>query len=199
MKLPEAVFHYTVGPKLPLIAGSRQLLPTGYGLALSSREKPVLWWSENPQWEPTATKAMSRDGETFFRPSVQEMQTTVGMYRFRLDCRNPDGLNKVGIKLVPWARMQLIAHIDPQEAVVMVSSGVKLGATPAHWWGCLDPVPVSLEKSGMLRLEHRPGNRWEPVEGGLAAAVAAYERMVEERGQRIQQSTATLQPRARGI
>lgn len=217
MKLPEALYHYTVGPKLPLIAASRRLEPAGFGLALSRREKPVLWFSENSQWEPTANKAMSSDGgRTFRRPSMRELRDTLGLYRFRLDTRNPAALNTAGIKVFPWTRAGLVAHIDPTDVARMVKSGLELGSTPSHWWGVLEPVPVSLEVSGLLRLEalHIPesgnaaesgsesgepgeaseaGGTWMPLE--LTQAVAQW----ESKGLRIRQAKASETPRARGI
>jgi hypothetical protein len=200
MKLPESLFHYTVGVKLPGIATSRRLEPRGYGLAISKRERPVLWFSENPEWDPTATKVVSRDnGRTFVRPALSEMQVMVGIYRFRLDTRNPEALNAAGVKLVPWSRIQMVAHIDPKEAAVMVRSGLQLGATPTHWWGVMEPVPISLCVSGVLRLETRrpfgAGGRdeWMPIE--MSEALADY----ESRGLRVRQAKASETPGAMGI
>jgi hypothetical protein len=158
MKLPEALYHYTVGPKLPLIAVSRRLEPAGYGLALSRREKPVLWFSENAQWEPTANKNMSADeGRTFRRPSMRELHDTLGLYRFRLDTRNPGALSTAGVRMFPWARARRVAHIDPADIMKMVESELELGATPAHWWGVLEPVPVALKVSAVLAVLCRQG------------------------------------------
>lgn len=205
MKLPVALFHYTVGPKLPLILESRQLLPAGFGMAVSVREKPVLWWSSNPHWEPTATKVISVDGgKSYFRPSVDELQKAAGIYRFRLDTRNPEALHALGIKLVPWTRMPLVARIDAKETQSMVAAGLKLGATPTHWWGTLEPVPTALEVSGVLRVECCDAeglkrNNWVQVEGGLPAAVAAFEEMAKLRKMRITQARASDTPAAIGI
>ena len=200
MKIPEALFHYTVGPKLALIAQSKHLIPVGYGLASSQKERPVLWFSENPQWEPTATKVMSMDsGKTFMRPTLPMLQQTVGIYRYRLDTRNPEALNAAGIRLLPWSRVQLTARIDPKDVGLMVKAGMNLGATPTHWWGVMDPVPLSLEVSGVLRLETRvkpeAGMResWEPVD--MDEALAAY----EARGLRVRQTRASETPGAMGI
>lgn len=200
MKFPGFLYHYTVGPKLPVIAASGHLMPIGYGMATSSREKPVLWFSENMQWEPTATKVISTDGgKTYKRPEASELQALMGIYRFRLDTRNPEALGAAGIRLIPWSRITLLAHIDIKDVAAMVSSGMDMGATPVHWWGIMEPLPTSLEVAGILRLEKctsmdagTPGS-WAPVE--LARAVSDW----ESRGLRIKQTKASQTPRARGM
>lgn len=198
-KSPETLYHYTIGPKLRLIGDARRLEPRGYGMAASAREKPVLWWSENPLWEPSANKVMSLDGKSFFRPTLKELQENVGVYRFALDCRKPDGLHAVGIKLIPWARIPLIAKIDPGDVARMLRGGMNVGATPTHWWGTLEPVPLSLQVSGALRLERldaaAPGQptSWSAIT--FADALARFESL----GTRVLMSTSTATPAARGI
>jgi hypothetical protein len=199
-KTPEALFHYTVGPKLALIAASRHLMPIGYGMATGKREKPVLWFSENPQWEPTATKVISTDkGHSYHRPNVRELQERVGVFRFRLDTRRPEALREVGIKLVAWKDLPLQMCMDPKDVTLMIRSGVQLGATPTHWWGTMQPLPTALEVSGVLRLEIRrkaePGalEGWEPIK--LADGIAEFEAM----GTRVKQNLATNTPKAMGL
>jgi|GEM_PF-2133133 len=197
--LPETLYHYTVGPKLALIAGSRHLAPKGYGLALSDKEKPVLWFSANPQWEPTATKVLSTNGKEFHRPSVQELLRLAGLYRFRLDIRIPEVLASMGIKLLPWTRIQTVSRIAPIEIQNMVISGIDLGATPMHWWGTLDSVPLSLEVSGLMTLEICRAAEigadevWERIP--LAQAITEF----QARGTRYHQGTATAMPGARSL
>jgi hypothetical protein len=172
MKLPEALYHYTVGPKLPLIESSGKLLPTNIGSDDPRRERPVLWWSANSSWEPTATKLVTLDGgKTAVRPSLEQLQALFGCYRFRLDTRNPSALHEVGLKLLPWSRMGMAARISPASVAHMVETGLEMGAVPTDWWGCLDPVPTSLEVSGVLKLHRLDASGWTAIEGGLAAEV----------------------------
>lgn len=170
MKFPEALYHYTVGPKLPLIAESGRLLPAKVG-AMDSREKPVLWWSANKTWDPTATKLVSFDGgRTVRRSSLDELRQLFGAYRFRLDTHNPAALHNIGLKLLPWTRAPMAARIPADDVARMTSVGVQMGATPMDWWGCLEEVPLSLETTGMLRLDRLGTQGWEPVEGGVLVA-----------------------------
>lgn len=174
MKFPDAVYHYTVGPKLQLIADSGRLLPSRIG-AQDGREKAVLWWSANKSWEPTATKLLTFDGgRTVHRPSFEELRRMFGAYRFRLDTRNPAALHNIGLKLLPWTRMPMAARIPAEDVAQMTLTGIELGATPTDWWGCLEDVPLSLETTGMLRLDQMTDQGWEPVDGGLVAAVVAF-------------------------
>lgn len=173
MKLPEALFHYTVGPKLPLIARSGRLLPTA--IMAGPREKPVLWWSANVHWEPTATKLVAGADGRVQAPSFDELSRQFGAFRFRLDTRHPDALLKVGIKLLPWPRVQTAARIDTDEVTRMVASGVRHGAKPMDWWGCLEAVPVSLEVGGLLRVEELRDGQWQACEGGLGQIAASID------------------------
>lgn len=186
MRKRPALFHYTFGPKLPLIERSGRLMPTGFGLALSSREKPILWWSANPQFETTAAKVMSMDaGKTFFRPDLPQLHELIGAYRFQLPASAPCP------GLMPWTEIVRVARMDAREITGLVASGVKLGAKPVDWWGTCSP----LELSEHLTLECWDGSSWSPVSGGLPAAVEAYDR----RGLNIGQTTTSNTPEARGL
>lgn len=51
---PATVSHYTTGEKLRAIINTGQILPST--AHIEPNEKPVAWFSTNPDWEPTATK-----------------------------------------------------------------------------------------------------------------------------------------------
>jgi hypothetical protein len=85
-------WHYTVGLKLPLIRESGVLRPTDAGIGPD--ERPVLWFSTAPYWEPTSAKMRVRtpqerltsiDGLPFRRLSMQEnAEMGERLYRFGL-------------------------------------------------------------------------------------------------------------------
>lgn len=197
-KPPDFLYHYTVGPKLAQIAQSGALLPRGF--EAEPREKPVLWLSENPQWEPTANKVMSRDGgQTFERPPLRQLQTLVGIFRFRLDTRKTGLLQELGIRLVPWSRIGTVAHISPRHIAAMIQRGMSWGATPTHWWGCMDPLPLSLEEQGALIIEAREPapvgqqDSWQRVK--MEQAIEFF----RARNTRVGMTTATATPAARNV
>lgn len=197
-RTPEHLYHYTIGAKLALIAQTGALVPKGF--EAEPREKPVLWLSENPQWEPTANKVVSRDGGlTFERPTLLELQKMVGIFRFRLDTRQTALLQEHGVRLVPWTRIGTVAHISKRHMADMVKRGMAWGATPMHWWGCMDPLPLSLEDQGALIIEAR-----EPVQVGqqqtwqrvtMAQAIDSF----LARGIRVGMTTATAMPAAHNV
>lgn len=195
MRVPDTLYHYTIGPKMPLISQSGELLPFGFGLATNSREKAVLWWSSHPHWEPTATKVISLDGgNSFERPPLEKLHDIAGCYRFRLDLRNPVGIHSAGVKLLPWARLPLVARIAGQDVQQMIATGVRLGAIPSQWWGCLEAVPLQLEVSGLLRVDaYQEDGTWRQL-SGMAEALA----LVEANPKRVKQLKVSQTPLAMG-
>lgn len=186
-KLPE-LFHYTVGPKLPLILRTGALIPTGFGLALSKKERPVLWWSSHAHWEPTATKILSLDGgKAFTRPTLAALARTVGAYRFRLTRSHSSA------KIVPWPQIARVAHIDAREVAGMVKHGLELGARPRDWFGVLEPVPLVLEGQPDLTLEMLSDETWAEISLTEAARHWARE------GLRFHQTSISQTPAARGL
>jgi hypothetical protein len=85
-------WHYTTGLHLPLIRESGVLRPSG--VFIGPDERPVLWFSTAPYWEPTAAKMTpwtsieerlkAPDGGFPFRPlSMRETcEMGEGLYRF---------------------------------------------------------------------------------------------------------------------
>lgn len=197
-KTPDFLYHYTIGPKLALIEQAGALIPKGF--LAEPRERPVLWLSENPQWEPTANKVMSRDGgQTFVRPTLLELQKTVGIFRFRVDTRRAAQLQELGVRLVPWTRIATVAHISQRHMADMVKRGMAWGSTPMHWWGCMDPLPLTLEEQGALIIEAR-----EPVPVGQQQSWqrVSMQQAIESfmaRDVRVAMRTATEMPAARNI
>lgn len=134
--LPEFLYHYTIGSKIPLILNSGHLLPTRVGVNESSGEIPVLWFSSNQTWEPTATKMLMIGGR-LVTPSVRELAAYVPLFRFRL--RGSFG-GETG--MLPWPALCKVARIQRRTANAMVSAGREMGANPAQWWGTLKPIPL---------------------------------------------------------
>lgn len=66
------LWHYTAGHKLPLIREAYALRPNGAKVA--PNERPVVWFSADPLYEPTAIKLVQMPGQARLRrPSVAEM------------------------------------------------------------------------------------------------------------------------------
>lgn len=142
---------------------------------VAPHEKPVLWFSANPVYEPTAIKLIA-SGDRAFRPTVEVLHHLIGIFRF--------GLNAKDARLMPFNRIQRIAHISPKEAAAMVASGLRIGAKPSHWTGSLVPIPLS-----ELEFEEWTGDTW--VSGSLPEAI--------ERIQNTKGSLASASAHALGI
>lgn len=151
--LKTRTYHYTTGNKLSPILNSSCLVPTN--VMVAPHEKPVLWFSVNPRYEPTAIKLVAHGGHTH-RPTVQELHQLIGIFRF--------GFNVDDARLVPFNKLSRLARISPQDIAAMIASGMRIGATPAHWTGSL--VPITLSE---VDFEEWTGDTWVP--GSLPKAV----------------------------
>src|ERR1700741_1052892 len=75
-------WHYTIGLKLPLIRESGCLRPTDTGIGPS--ERPVLWFSTAPYWEPTSAKGLATGGASRTLSMQENAEMGEGLYRFGL-------------------------------------------------------------------------------------------------------------------
>jgi hypothetical protein len=128
------------------------LRPTAINIAPD--ELPVLWFSKNDQFEPTAAKGMiTPDGGVKLMTHTQ-MAQMLGIFRFSL----PD----TDIRLISWQRLPMRAKIPKKTVRYLIDVGVKRGAKPNDWVGTLVPIPLPslvCERYNMVL----PG--WEPHHG----------------------------------
>ncbi|OEZ83366.1 hypothetical protein JAB6_29430 [Janthinobacterium sp. HH104] len=140
-------WHYTTGQKFALIQKNGVLRPAHIGVLAS--ERPVIWFSTNPVFEPTAAKAFVVDG-------VRRMLTVREMYDLaggvvRLGCRIS--------RLKSGADLRKAAKMQPAIWNVLASVGKRLGASPAEWWGyvgalMLDDVTVEMMNDDLTWSSH---------------------------------------------
>jgi hypothetical protein len=147
-------YHYTTGNKLLPISASGCLLPTN--VMVAPQEKPILWFSVNPVYEPTAVKLIATADRRVYRPTFQELHQIIGIFRF--------GIVATDARLVPFNKLQRLAHISSHDMAAMTASGMRIGATPAHWTGTLIPLALS-----ELDFEEWTGDMWIP--GSLPKAI----------------------------
>jgi hypothetical protein len=140
------LWHYTAGHKLPLIREACALRPNGAKVAPS--ERPVLWFSAEAVYEPTAIKLVQMPGQAKLRrPSVAEMHELVGVFRFAIDRADP--------RLAAWPAVHRRARISPAGVANMIRAGVEIGAKPMNWFGSFEDIPLA-----DLRFEAWTGQRW---------------------------------------
>lgn len=125
--------HFTVGTKLPAIAATGALRPSG--IDLEPGERAVLWFSTNVEWEQTATKLLFNPctGQVQ-RPSMFDLHRMLGVYRF--------GLVADDARLVPWPKLRRAAGIGDALTRRLVRNGRAVGARPEQWSGSLVAIGV---------------------------------------------------------
>jgi len=124
-------YHYTIGKYLPAIFESGELRPTDS--YVEPGERPILWFSTHPHFEPTATKmVISADG-SYRGLSVEETeQQGGGLFRFGVS------LDRV----TSWPRIGSLAGIRTKMKKSLEEAGLRKGASPRQWFGSLGPFSI---------------------------------------------------------
>lgn len=121
-------YHYTVGKCFQGILSTGHIMQATAGIL--AWERPVVWFSTNPMFEPTARKWDMTTGRVL---SVEECRRRCG------------GLVRLGMKtqsLIPWPDLARAAGIRRDRRRSLEQVGRRQGANPAHWWGSLEPVTL---------------------------------------------------------
>ena len=147
-ELPALAWHYTTGLHFERICTSGLLMPAIAGV--EHPEKPILWFSLNQYWEPTASKGWEfPDGTTRTLTMEETFERAGGLVRFGCPLR----LLRAGEALRKEARMKSAVWLG------LAAEGKRQGAKVSDWWGTTKPMPI-----GGLAVEvMNPDWRWEPV------------------------------------
>ena len=141
-----SLWHYTAGHKLSLIRESCALRPNGAKIA--PNERPVVWFSADGMYEPTAIKLVHMPGQAkLHRPSVAELHELVGVFRFAID--------RTDARLAAWPTIHRKARISTTGVANMLRAGIEIGAKPMNWFGALEEIPLA-----DLRFEAWTGKQW---------------------------------------
>lgn len=153
------LWHYTAGHKLPMIREARALYPNGAKIA--PREHPVLWFSAESVYEPTAIKLVQMPGSARpRRPSMGELHEMIGVFRFAIDRADP--------RVLPWQAVHRLARISPVGVANMLRAGVEIGAKPTNWFGAFEKIELA-----DLRFEAWTGEKW--ISASLDASIEQIE------------------------
>jgi hypothetical protein len=128
-------WHYTTGEKFLLIVESGELRPTDIGV--SYPEKPILWFSLEQKWEPTACKAILENGELKTLSMEETFEYGKGLVRFgiRLD------------SLHHWKKLIRKSQMAADMVKQLESTGLQQGADKNLWYGSIGIIPLSRCKS----------------------------------------------------
>jgi hypothetical protein len=102
-------------------------------LYIVKKEKAVLWFSANQQWEPTACKMRRISDGTLERLDMEgTLREGGGLVRFGVDRST----------LFHWPRLIKEARIPAKIASGLIRAGKEQGAMHSDWWGSVKPVSV---------------------------------------------------------
>jgi hypothetical protein len=125
-------WHYTTGEKYELIKKSGLLLPADIGV--SPPERPILWFSTHPRFEPTALKPLANAQGIIRMLSLEELRDMAGGL-VRFGC--PVGRLKFGETLRKEAKMQSIVWRG------LAKRAAKVKASQSDWWGHVGSMPLT--------------------------------------------------------
>jgi len=129
-RMDQLAWHYTTGDHFKEIVESGLLMTTSAGCP--DNERPIVWFSMNQWFEPTATKMVFENS----RPRSLTMQETKTFF---------NGLVRFGyppLKLIPWHDLPKLAGITRHVKRGLEKAGRLQGATPHHWMGSFQAISV---------------------------------------------------------
>jgi len=138
-------YHYTTRDRALFIIGMEVIVPAT--ASVNAGEKPLVWFSRNDRWEPTATKLIQYEGLPLRRATWEEM------VRFE-----PVRFAVLAKTLIPWADIPSATGMKRRVAKELAEIGRVQGANPSHWMGSLDPVHLS----SVLAIEQYVDGAWVP-------------------------------------
>jgi len=142
-------WHYTTGQKFTLIAQDGIIKPATIGVPRG--ERPIVWFSTHPMWEPTACKGMINETGKLVRLTMdQTREMGGGLVRFA-----------VALQTAPhdWRALKELSGMSGRMAQHLYHEGIRQGARPGDWWGTFDPVP----RSKWLAIQVYDSGEWVDV------------------------------------
>ena len=145
-------WHYTTGEKFKSIAACGMLIPTACGVR--PPERPVLWFSLNQQFEPTARKATIEGGSLRVLSVDETYRRGGGLVRFGLTPH----------RLYMGEKLRTRAHIGRALWASLCSAAVAQNGDPSLWAGSIQTIPIESLAIDVMN----DGGQWECVQAGGA-------------------------------
>ena len=115
-------------------------------------ERPIVWFSKSPNWEPTATKKVVVQGR-LRDATLAEMAPLVRI-----------GVAEDPERLHPWVRLKKLANMSRKTARGLERAALDMQAHPGDWWGAFSPIARGLWRAVEISLD---GLRWTALGRGL--------------------------------
>jgi len=145
-------WHYTNGQNIDSIFQSRCLKP--FSTCWSAEGPPAIWFSTNPNWEPTANRAIRRSVTCRRSLGTKEITDQICDGLFRISVRPT-------IPIVTWADFCEMASISPRYREACRRWAAIEGSHPSRWLAALSAIPME----DWTLIERWYGSFWGPIEG----------------------------------
>jgi hypothetical protein len=129
---PGVFYHYAPGVHLTKILRDGYLRPSNAG---TPSTEPLLWFSTNPLWEPTATKVSIDSTGQLFSLTQQQQAIIFGCVRFGLSADDP--------RFMPWDLAVTRAGFERAVIRSLETVGIKMGGQPSDWFGAFAKIAIS--------------------------------------------------------
>jgi len=123
-------YHYTIGLKLPKIIESGYIKLATAEVDLS-KEKPAVFFSIDKLWEPTANKALRKDGQLYFLTTDEMIKDYSPLIRIEV---------KPEAAPYKWDDYVRLSGIDKGLSKGLEKSATKNGSTTDHFFISFKPV-----------------------------------------------------------
>lgn len=142
------IWHYTVGVRLRSILRDKLIKPATAGVPAG--ERPVVWFTTNPEWEPTANKGVVRYGKTVWLTRAETEAEGGGLFRI-----------EVAPETAPygWEEFKRLSGITEREEKRLARRAREWGSDYHDWRVSFEPVGADK----WARIETRNRDRWEEV------------------------------------
>lgn len=141
-------WHYTTGHKAEQIIASGMLMPASAYIGVS--EKPVVWFSMDQRFEPTARKAVILDGALRTASLKEMIDHGGGLFRFGAPPRT----------LLCGEVLARKARINSATWAGLKRAGRSQGADPSLWFGHIGAMPI---KGLTFERLDCPDGTWSPA------------------------------------
>lgn len=142
-------WHYTIADRALAILKSGFIYPATAGVP--EGERPVVWFSAQTHWEPTANKIVVLPGGYQRIMTTKEMFAHCELWRFGTDIRN----------LIPWMQLRSVARIKRFHQRRMIAAAHQVHADPIKWYGSLCQVPTEYLSVEVFHDQWRPAPEFD--------------------------------------
>jgi hypothetical protein len=124
-------WHYTTGDHFLSIVTDGVIVPaTAF---IEAHERPIVWFSANQEWEPTAVKLwQNSDGTLCSLTREQTQEKGHGLARFGV----PETVAPHS-----WPTLKRLSRMRPKKAKKLAIAALAAGSDPLQWRGSFEPVP----------------------------------------------------------